>query len=329
MFRPNRRGFTLVELLVVIAIIGILVALLLPAIQATREAARRMQCANNLKQIGLALHGYHSARNELPYGSDYPFLRGTTWAVRIFPYMEFAATLKQLDLEKMPSEPPNDRVAATVLPGFACPSDPRAAKPIMDSRGNSPAFGVNVNPSSSMGLWYPGSIGPTAPDGCPFCPDPVPSSENYCCQGCNWGTFGSAMYPGVCPGNTPEGNTVGMFGRYPKAIKLKEVRDGLSHTIMVGETLPGDCIFNGVFCINFPVASTEIPLNIFESDQGSFDQSVWSWARVSGFKSKHRQGVNFLMGDGSAHFFADSTDYRLVNNLGTRAGSEPAGLPRE
>ena len=98
---------------------------------------------------------------------------------------------------------------------------------------------------------------------------------------------------------------------------------------MVGETLPGDCVFNGVFCINFPVASTEIPLNLFESDNGGFNQSNWSWVRVSGYKSKHKQGVNFLMGDGSVHFFPDSTDYKLVNNLGTRAGKEPVTVPSQ
>ncbi len=329
MSRPVYRGFTLVELLVVIAIIGILVAMLLPAIQAARETARRMQCVNNLKQIGMGLHGYHAALKTLPYGASYPQLIGTTWAVKIFPYMELNTVYKSIDLKLPLSDPVNAPAAETVLSAFACPSDPRSSKPVLENRGNSAAFGGIWNPVKSMGLWYPASIGPTAPDGCPFCSDPIPSPENPCCQGCNWGTYGSAAYPSVCPGNIPAGNSVGMFGRYPKAIKFKEVTDGLSHTIMVGETLPGDCIFNGVFCINFPVASTEIPLNLFESDEGGFNQGNWTWARVSGFKSRHKQGVNFLMGDGSVHFFADSVDYLLVNNLGTRAGKEPVGLPQE
>ena len=92
-------GFTLVELLVVISIIGILVALLLPAVQAAREAARRMQCGNNLKQIGLALHNYHTAVRTFPYGADFAgTYTGATWAASILPYLE-QQNMIQADLD--------------------------------------------------------------------------------------------------------------------------------------------------------------------------------------------------------------------------------------
>src|SRR5512135_122792 len=98
------RGFTLIELLVVIAVIGILVALLLPAVQAAREAARRMQCSNNLKQIGLALHNYHDANKKFPFGSrggsswaQTGIKDGTNWRVSILPYLEQTALYSKLN----------------------------------------------------------------------------------------------------------------------------------------------------------------------------------------------------------------------------------------
>ncbi len=131
MKRTNRSGFTLVELLVVIAIIGILIALLLPAVQAAREAARRAQCINNMAQIGIALQNYEGAREALPPGSTNPTgpilnePRGyhVSWLVHLLPYMEEQTTYRHIDLSKSVYDPVNAPVAQVRIATFTCPTD--------------------------------------------------------------------------------------------------------------------------------------------------------------------------------------------------------------
>ena len=301
----KKRGFTLVELLVVIAIIGILVSLLLPAVQSAREAARRMQCTNNLKQIGLALHLYHDTHKKLPFACGYYIAQTGTWVSAILPHLEQQAVFDQFDFDVHLTHPNNRIAVTTVQPTLICPSDPLASNPILENR-----YGAH-NPPSVMGLWYPVSMGPTHPDACPFCPDTRAGPNNWCCQGNNLGTAG------------PPNNTVGMFGRYPHGFTFSDIADGLSNTIMAGETLPGHCIFNGAYNNNYPLLSTTIPLNFMESDNGIRG----TWFRTCGFKSLHTGGANFLMGDASVHFFSEGIDFRLFANLGTREGGEQAQVP--
>ena len=161
-------------------------------------------------------------------------------------------------------------------------------------------------------------MGPTIPDRCPFCPLPknAPTDpDSYCCQAWNFGQF---------PENPDMDFSVGMFGQHESSgFRFQQVTDGLSNTIMNGETLPGHCIFNSAWAPNFSIYPTTIPVNHLETDNGQSGQ----WFRTCGFKSLHPGGANFVMGDGSVHFFSETIDYRVYNGLGTKAGNEVVALP--
>ncbi len=316
----RRRGFTLVELLVVIAIIGILVALLLPAVQAAREAARRAQCQNNLKQLGLGLLNYHDSYKALPYGapSQYNLGIGGTWASKILPFIEEQNVHAQLDFKKSLSDPINRTAVTTVIATFVCPTDQTAGRPL---QGGANCAGQPWNPCESMALWYPGSMGPTR-DGsgpgrsCVFCPYAHPS---WCCQGQDFGRGGIRDF-------------AGLFGQNEAAIPFRQVTDGLSHTYMVGETIPRHCSFNGVYSSNFPIAGTSIPLNEMTQNNPVVDDL---WYRACGFKSEHIGGAYFCYADGHVEFVQDTMDYCLYNLAGNRADGEagvcpaPATPPRD
>jgi prepilin-type N-terminal cleavage/methylation domain-containing protein len=314
------RGMTLVELLVVIAILALLMALLLPAVQSARESARRVQCGNNLRQIGMALLQYHESNGAFPHGANFssrtgvPHSQGGTWAALILPGLEQGAVFDRFDLKRHVADPVNEAAVTAVIPTFVCPSDSDAGTPI---RSNTIHTGTSGrNPLRGMGLWYPGSMGPTA-DGCGagvrcvFCPA---GYDSYCCAAT--GDYGSSC-------NSAKMGA-GIFDREMRPVQAAQIRDGLSNTLLVGETLPSQCFFNGAYNHNFPINGTTIPLNTFVEGASGVNNF---WYNACGFKSRHAAGATFVLCDGSVHFLGDTIDYRLYNALGSRAGGETAAVP--
>jgi prepilin-type N-terminal cleavage/methylation domain-containing protein len=308
------RGFTLIELLVVIAIIGILVALLLPAVQAAREAGRRTVCSNNIKQVALALHGYHQTRNRLPNGAPNWDGPGGTWCAMVLPFMEQEALFNTFNFAAPSNDSSNQKAVTTPVSTFICPSDPASSTPIMTRFSG---VGADTNATPSHGLWYAGSMGPGSDSSiseswgsCVFCPVSPPGPTNYCCQGLN---FGQAA-PGTC--------MPGMFSRYFGCpVGFDFVRDGLSNTLLLGETLPALSGLLSAFNFTHCIIGTNIPINNMN------DPSSQDWLRIDGFKSYHPGGAMFAVADGSVRFISETIDYQLFNGLGTKSGGEPYQVP--
>jgi prepilin-type N-terminal cleavage/methylation domain-containing protein/prepilin-type processing-associated H-X9-DG protein len=310
--RPARRlsrGFTLIELLVVIAIIGVLIALLVPAVQKVREAANRMKCSNNLKNIGIALHHYHDIFGLLPPGGHF-LPEGWTngwwdgdkgsWLVYTLPYLEQDNIWKSVANLTVPDYDSigNSLAGRSPLPYGRCPSD--------DYNKTAPVSN------------YVGSLGPQCAIGpCGFDPYQI-----YCNQP-SWGYTTSPDH-----GNTYDLSQLrGVFNRIGAQVNFAAVRDGLSQTIFVGESLPGEhdhlrfgnnwAYYNG----GQSHCTTIIPIN-YRSDSPDWcspvDRSVSNWNVSWGFKSRHPQGANFLFGDGSVHFLKQNIDHRTYQLLGCR-----------
>lgn len=354
--RKRTGAFTLVELLVVIAIIGVLVALLLPAIQAAREAARRTQCANNMKQIGLALINHADVKGKLPAATPwrpgFPFgqsPRGGTWAVEILPYIEQQALYDRYDFTKTAAgqsksvtgssgDAVNHPLYSTPMPWYICPSDGDApVGGVFEAGVKADGSGwVNHTGVPQMGLWYVASAGPTHFDRCHFCAEGS-TTPSRCCQGRAFGSdptiAGDPQGEGVKP------SFAGLFGRWEIGTSLKEVSDGLSNTVMIGEQINGHCRYTCVHCSNFPIAPTNIPINtMLRHKEGDIsanqpvildgnDPEIGGYAQACGFKSRHPGGAHFLMADGSVHFFREDMDFYLYNILGARASGEPKQIP--
>jgi prepilin-type N-terminal cleavage/methylation domain-containing protein/prepilin-type processing-associated H-X9-DG protein len=307
---PRRSAFTLIELLVVIAIIGTLVGLLLPAVQKVREAANRVSCQNNLKQIGLALHNYHDAQSYFPpgYRAAAPYKDGATdttpgwgWGAFLLPYLEADNVYRQLNFNQPVQNSP---AIGTMVRMYLCPSDltPQEALSVPDDFGN------------------------------PLCLA-APTSYAACC--------------GSDPSGTTDLTGLGVFYRNSR-LRMTDITDGTSETILIGErawsnangiwagAISGGVIRRGQANPCQPVVSgawfPAATLVLAHAHLNNALQDPDGSAGMDDFGSRHPGGANFVFGDGSVHFLrsvasdnADGSytaDGQIFQALGTRASGE-------
>ena len=300
----NRKGFTLIELLVVIAVIGILVSLLLPAVQQVRESARRTECANNIRQIGLALQNYQSATRKLPMGwqvddvsgisDEQEGLPGWGWAARILPHLEQGNIYREFDFSLNADDEEFEETREYVIATFLCPSDP--SPEIMEWDWISEEYGDDHDDDDDQS----GFVHDTEP------PREVlfVSRNNYS------GVFGSIELEG----NERNGN--GLFFENSQ-VRPRDITDGLSHTMMCGERLAtrGTVTWVGADP-NIPEGAARIvgvaDHVVNDADSGHFED----------FASAHPIGAMFLLADGSTHFLPNTIDLQVYQALASRAGGE-------
>jgi prepilin-type N-terminal cleavage/methylation domain-containing protein/prepilin-type processing-associated H-X9-DG protein len=347
----KRKGFTLVELLVVIAIIGILVALLLPAVSAAREAARKMSCQNNLKQIGLALRTYETTFKSLPPNGLYHWQRQsrnpfTWWATskgsqftKLLPFLEQDPLYKQFNQSitgRRTANPYRNHpffettidvhssfqpkfVRSTVIDVLLCPSADVA--PFLHRANFDIDFAMTTYAFSLGNQW-------------------CTSWRNMCPQ-YNGNLFGTGP---ANHGNDGRGyRASGVFLRGHWAARLQDVTDGESQVIALGEMLPqkSDHSHRGWNNFNSLWYVTNGPINFHVVGVGE-KGFAWSgqrpaqgnpyscthfktWNTSQAFKSRHKGGAQFVFVDGSVQFLSDSIDYMTYQRLGDRRDGEPLG----
>jgi prepilin-type N-terminal cleavage/methylation domain-containing protein/prepilin-type processing-associated H-X9-DG protein len=358
----DARGFTLIELLVVIAIIAVLIALLLPAVQSAREAARRAQCTNNLKQIGLAFANYESANSMFPLGgvtlvNANPAQAGNwgaeagnnglSWTALILPYAEQNPTYSSINFSTGTAQ--NMLAFATVwytrIGLFSCPSDGDQEGFRNFGSGNGDgqdiATGPPPNPNGGNVLVpvsdYLASFGDNYCIGCnsgmQFPTEtpisvwpPVPGQPRI-----GWpGEQGTMLNINCGVGGPSVGALRGMFDvNDGQTVTIASITDGTSNTISAGEGLPAQRADNNVWEWNSGANGTTVPINYFSglSCGSTGGWGAFNWAgrcayTNTGFKSHHPGGCNFVFADGSVHFLKQTINMFTYCALGSRAGGE-------
>ena len=330
--RNPKSGFTLVELLVVIAIIGILIALLLPAVQAAREAARRMQCSNNLKQMGLALHNYQSANKRFPSGcrshADTEWTWGFTWGVAILPFAEQQALYDQLDhvgTGSVHSYPHtgliyagmnefNGRVLSGVgIPYMFCPSSPLKQFALTGSAPPGPAGAASPTYTAVTG-----AIDHETAE------NKESQSNQHRARGIQ--SRGGVLLPREC-------------------LSFRDMTDGSSNTILLGEQSgwcyddngnKKDCRsdYGHAFCMGttpsdaiddrwFNTTTVRYPINHRAWNSTGVGEEYYACNRP--IQSAHPGGAHVLLGDGSVHFLSESLALQTLFNLANRDDGNTLG----
>jgi prepilin-type N-terminal cleavage/methylation domain-containing protein/prepilin-type processing-associated H-X9-DG protein len=349
LIRHASGGFTLVELLVVIAIIGILVALLLPAIQAAREAARRMSCSNNLHNIGLAVLTFENGKKRLPYSANYryeefndanhskwigipnggkldpnnggPGVSGRGWMVEILPQMEeqpfydaIQAALKTTNGKKawdFGSSPSNTGMGVVDIRSYMSNQLPWLTC----------ASDPSARPSDQQFYWLPFSVGTTSYKG--VLGDTVVWSQATAHKNGSTPDCHNSLNQNPTTGKIDGCN--GLFWRtaYYFELKLKNITDGQSKTFMVGECVVSQDNHSAMLFADGDWASCNAPLNYFLFPESNVTAQ---WYDVRGFRSMHPGGAQFALADGSVQFVQDSIDHLVYRAMSTRKGGESAAI---
>jgi prepilin-type N-terminal cleavage/methylation domain-containing protein len=294
------RAFTLVELLVVIAIIGILVGLLLPAVQAAREAARRMSCSNHQRQLGLALHNYHSTYDRLPAGwvSDpHSYEPGWSWGAAILPFIEQVPIKDKINFS-LPIEAPEHRIAREhLIKTFICPSDVGSDLFEIGEAELAHHHSHSLNMLQVDNHDHRGNV------------DDVPDKLFFMAKANYVGVFGTQEIE-----ESPFRGDGTFYGN--SKTRFRDFMDGMSSTIMLGErnTKLGSSIWHGVI----PEANAAEARII-----GSTDHAPNSPVRhFDDFSSYHEGGAYFCLADGSVRFLTEFIDLEVYRALATRHGGE-------
>lgn len=311
MVRSPRKGFTLIELLVVIAIIGVLVSLLLPAVQSAREAARRIQCTNNLKQIGIAMHNYHSALASLPPGTI--GCCNGTWQAMILPYLEQGALFNSYNFSRPRyTDSWNTTVTYSFISALLCPSD-APSKPVSSALGAANSGKISAHN-------YVANFGQTDIDQRPDV---------------NGVVFLGAPFTYIA--HYSNANHVDTVNK-GKVINFAQIRDGLSNTMLNSEVVvgKGKDLRGVTWWTDATTFTTFLPPNatLFDQmysinacgypDEGNTPCRVVALLDplMTAARSYHPGGVNVCMADGSVRFMKDSINLFVWRALSSIRGNE-------
>jgi prepilin-type N-terminal cleavage/methylation domain-containing protein/prepilin-type processing-associated H-X9-DG protein len=329
----DRRGFTLIELLVVIAIIAVLIGLLLPAVQSAREAARRMQCTNNLKQIGLALHNYENSNGAWPPCYLEVFATTTStksyykseWSViaRISPFLELGTAYNAINFDQTYDDPQNTTVSSITIPALLCPSDPLSG-PMDDGHGRNEGTMSYGNLEGDWYVWW--LAGPQNRSA--FSPNFSRRLAQFTDGLSNTMVFAETQidHHQLRKCNSNAGMTPFTFPDPSQSVALIQsmAPPACSESAQAHQKWGnGKVFFNGVTTALTPNTKVLLP-----GDPNSYDlvthdenQGGATFAALTA-DSYHPGGVNCLMGDGSVRYVKDAVNGQAWRALGTIAGGE-------